>query len=160
MRRIFEMLKQFSFVVVSSIFLMGAFGCGKSRSTTEFLTTSGGTASNAVADSSKFTATISGKVLFEGTPPKLSKIQMSADPYCASHDHGTVETEDVLVNPNGTLSNVMVYVKSGTEGLTFATPPEPVVIDQRNCRYHPHVFTIMVHQPLIIKNSDATLHNI
>lgn len=154
------MLKRLSFVVVSGIFLMSAFGCGKSGTAPEFPAALGSGTSNAVTDASKFTATISGEVLFDGMPPKLLKIQMSADPYCASHDQGSAETEDVLVNPNGTLSNVMVYVKSGVEGLTFATPTQPVVIDQRGCRYHPHVFTIMVHQPLIIKNSDATLHNI
>jgi hypothetical protein len=87
-------------------------------------------------------------------------LRQAADPYCASHAQGTPETEDLVVNPNGTLSNVIVYVKSGPEGLTFATPTQPVVIAQRDCKYHPHVFTIMVHQPLLIKNSDATLHNI
>jgi hypothetical protein len=84
---------------------------------------------------------------------------MSADPYCASHEQDT-KTQEVVVNANGTLSNVIVYLKSGFEGMRFATPKEPVVIDQRNCRYDPHVFTLMVHQPLIIKNNDATLHNI
>ncbi len=68
--------------------------------------------------------------------------------------------EWLVVNPDGTLQNVMVFVKSGVEGMTFQTPSEPVIIDQKDCRYIPHVFTMMVNQPLKIKNSDATLHNI
>ena len=35
-----------------------------------------------------------------------------------------------------------------------------MVIDQKQCRYHPHVFGIRVGQPLDILNSDPTLHNI
>ena len=35
-----------------------------------------------------------------------------------------------------------------------------MTIDQKGCRYHPHVFGIRVGQPLEIVNSDPTLHNI
>ena len=34
------------------------------------------------------------------------------------------------------------------------------VLDQNGCMYSPHVQGIMVEQDLLIKNSDATLHNI
>jgi hypothetical protein len=69
-------------------------------------------------------------------------------------------SEDVVVNPNGTLKNVFVYVKQGLEGQKFDTPLDPIVFDQRGCRYHPHVFGIAVNQPLQILNSDGTLHNV
>ena len=39
-------------------------------------------------------------------------------------------------------------------------PTEPAQIDQKECRYHPHVFGMRVGQPLEIINSDPTLHNI
>ncbi len=42
----------------------------------------------------------------------------------------------------------------------FPAPSAPVVIDQHGCQYHPHVLALQVGQPLQIKNSDATLHNI
>ena len=38
--------------------------------------------------------------------------------------------------------------------------PKPRKIDQKECRYHPHVFGMRVGQPLEIVNSDPTLHNI
>jgi hypothetical protein len=152
------MLKQLLFVAALAIALVIAVSCGRSGSTNEFQPAPIPT-SAAVIDESKFTATISGKVLFEGTPPEPSKIQMSADPYCASHNPGSAMTQEVVVNPNGTLSNVIVYLKSGVEG-AYATPSQPLVLEQRNCAYHPHVFTIMVNQPLVIKNGDATLHNV
>ena len=35
-----------------------------------------------------------------------------------------------------------------------------MTVDQKECRYHPHVFGVQVGQPLEILNSDPTLHNI
>ena len=55
---------------------------------------------------------------------------------------------------------MFVYVKDGLGNYVFDTPTDPVKIDQKNCRYHPHVFGIRVGQPLEIVNSDPTLHNI
>ena len=39
-------------------------------------------------------------------------------------------------------------------------PSEPAVLDQQGCIYEPHVFGMMAGQDLLVKNSDATLHNI
>jgi plastocyanin len=53
-----------------------------------------------------------------------------------------------------------VYVKDGLGNYVFDTPTQPATIDQKECRYHPHVFGIRAGQPLDILNSDPTLHNI
>jgi hypothetical protein len=107
-------------------------------------------------------ASISGKVAFDGTAPKMKKIPTDADPKCAEmHADEPLRSEEVVVNVNGTLRYVFVYVKSGLPaGKTFETPKEPVVIDQKGCHYTPHVFGMMAKQPLKIINSDDTLHNI
>jgi hypothetical protein len=106
-------------------------------------------------------ASISGKVAFEGTPPKPKKIKVDADPKCAEmHMDEPLYTQEVEVNDNGTLRNVFVYVKGGLAGKTYEPPKEPVVLDQVGCHYVPHVFGIMAKQPLKIRNSDDTLHNI
>jgi len=111
-------------------------------------------------DMSKATATVSGKISFDGAPPANDKIQMSADPYCAQHATQNPTTETVMVNDGG-LENVIVYVSSGLPaGATYATPTTSVEINQENCHYVPHVFTMMTNQPLKVKNSDMTLHNI
>jgi plastocyanin len=113
------------------------------------------------AASAADTASISGKVAFEGTAPKPKKIKTDADPQCAAmHADKPLTSEEVLVNDNGTLRNVFVYVKKGLEGKKFDKPSTPVVIDQRGCHYVPHVFGMMAGQMLLIKNSDDTLHNI
>jgi predicted small lipoprotein YifL len=111
-------------------------------------------------DISKATATVTGKIAFEGTPPPNDKIQMSSDPYCQMHaaDYPTAETVKVS---DGGLENVIIYVSSGLpSGVTYATPTTPVEIDQQNCHYIPHAFTMMTNQPLKVKNNDMTLHNI
>ena len=105
-------------------------------------------------------ATLSGKALFEGPAPVVEKIKTDADPKCkTAHPDGLV-SDQVIVNSNGTLKNVFVYVKSGLEGKTFETPKEPVVFDKKGCQYSPKVFGIQVNQPLEILNSDDTLHNV
>ncbi|MGA2604530.1 MAG: carboxypeptidase regulatory-like domain-containing protein [Verrucomicrobiia bacterium] len=106
-------------------------------------------------------ASISGKITFDGTPPKRKKINTDADPKCAEmHADSPLLSEEVVVNPNGTLKNVFVYVKTGLEGKTYDVPKEPVTINQTGCHYEPHVFGIMAKQELDILNSDDTLHNI
>jgi len=104
-------------------------------------------------------ATVTGKASFEGAAPSREKIKMAADPVCLAQHKEPVLSEEVVVN-NGGLQNVVVYVKEGLTGKSFPAPTTPVVIDQQGCQYHPHVFGIQVGQPLEIRNSDSTLHNI
>src|SRR5216117_1004378 len=107
-------------------------------------------------------ATITGKVKFTGTKPAMPKIDMSEEPKCKAKYTAAPPTEEtVVVNPNGTLANVFVYVKSGLpESYKAPAPAGGVTLDQDGCRYHPHVLGIMVGQNLEIKNSDGILHNI
>ena len=100
-------------------------------------------------------ATVSGTVKFEGTAPKPAKIDMSQDPACK----GTNQAETVVAS-NGDLANVFVYVKDGLGNRTFDVPKDAVTIDQKGCRYHPHVLGVMAGQNVEIKNDDPTTHNI
>ena len=96
---------------------------------------------------------------FEGQAPAAEKLKADADPKCKlAHPNG-MDSDQVIVNPNGTLKNVFVYVKEGVAG-KFDAPKEPVAFDQRGCQYSPKVFGIQVGQPLEILNSDDTLHNV
>jgi plastocyanin len=106
-------------------------------------------------------ATITGRVAFTGTKPAAQRIDMSEETACAAKHPNGAFTEAVVVNDNGTLRNVFIYVKSGLPAnLTFPVPSAPVEIDQDGCMYTPHVFGIQVGQTLNIKNADGLLHNI
>jgi plastocyanin len=101
---------------------------------------------------------VTGRISFDGTPPTPTPIKMGSDPYCEKQ--GAAVTETVVVSVDGALGNVFVYVKDGLGNLRFPVPATPVVLDQKSCRYVPHVFGVQVGQPVDIVNSDPTLHNI
>jgi len=65
-----------------------------------------------------------------------------------------------VVSRDGGLQNVFVYISKGLDGFAFDPLSSPVVLDQRGCRFVPHVLGIQAGQPLRIVNSDATLHNV
>lgn len=104
-------------------------------------------------------ATITVKAPFEGTAPAVEKIKTDADPKCKMMHPDGLEADSVVVNGNGTLKNVFVYVKEGVTG-KYDAPKTPVVFDQNGCHYSPKVFGIQAGQPLEIRNSDDTLHNV
>jgi len=102
---------------------------------------------------------VNGVVAFDGVAPKNEPIKMNADPVCVKQNT-TPQSQETYEVADGKLANVFVYVKDGLGNYAFDTPADKVTIDQKNCRYHPHVFGLRVNQTLEIVNSDPTLHNI
>lgn len=103
---------------------------------------------------------VMGTITFEGsTDGLIEEIRMNADPVCLKEATST-QTEYYVVGDDGGLGNVFIYVKEGLEGRSFPIPSDVVTLDQRGCRYTPHVFGIHVDQTLVIVNNDPTLHNI
>jgi plastocyanin len=104
---------------------------------------------------------VKGVAMLDGAAPANAAIKMNADPVCVKQNSTPQSQETYMVGADGkSLGNVFVYVKDGLGNYVFDTPTEPAKIDQKDCRYHPHVFGIRVGQPLEIMNSDPTLHNI
>ncbi len=102
---------------------------------------------------------VKGVVSLEGTAPANEAIRMNADPVCLKAASGPQTAETIIAN-DGKLANVFVYVKDGLGNYVYDTPTTPAVLDQKGCRYTPHVFAVRVNQPVEIVNSDPTLHNI
>jgi len=104
------------------------------------------------------TASLSGKIAFEGTMPAPERVKLSADAKCqALHPNGLERR--AIEGKDGGLANVLVYVKSGASG-TYPAPADPAVLDQNGCTYVPSVVVMQVGQKLLIRNSDDTLHNV
>ena len=116
-------------------------------------------AAAAAAPVSADAATVTGVIKLAAAAPAMPTIQMSADPYCQSQHSTPAKDEEVVVGPGGELANVFVYVKNPPAG-NYPAPSTPVTLDQKGCQYHPHVSGLMVGQPLEIRNSDSTLHNV
>ncbi len=86
---------------------------------------------------------------------------MDADPKCAAmHADEPPLSEEVVANADGALRNVFVYLKTAPAGQTYTPPRTPAVLDQVGCAYHPRILGMMAKQPLLIRNSDDTLHNV
>ena len=102
---------------------------------------------------------VEGTVHFVGKAPERIEIDMAQDPACAMSSYGKNMTEGIL-SQDGKLANVYVYVKDGLGNKFYVAPNEPAVLDQKGCRYVPHVLAAMVGQPIEFRNSDPTMHNI
>lgn len=103
-------------------------------------------------------AKITGRILFKGVAPEATKIRMAADPRCLQANPGGAERKQID-GTNGGLANVIVSIKSPVKG-TFPANRTPVLLDQQGCMYTPVVIALQVGQPLRMRNSDDTLHNV
>jgi hypothetical protein len=102
---------------------------------------------------------ISGVIKLDGTPPKMRTINMRSVPSCAQMHATPPVFEDVVPGDNGTLQNVVVYLKGDFSAYSFAPQTEPVTIDQKGCLYVPHVVAVTTQTPVQVHNSDSATHN-
>jgi hypothetical protein len=103
---------------------------------------------------------VAGVVKIKGEAPKRRKIKMDADPKCAAMHAEAPMQDDIVVDASGNVQYAFVHISKGLEGKTFPKPAAPAKIDQKGCRYEPHVVGVMVGQDLEISNSDDLLHNV
>jgi plastocyanin len=107
---------------------------------------------------------VEGTVHLIGKAPERIEIDMAQDPACAMSPYGKNLTEGIVTqdskSKDGKLANVYIYVKDGLGNKVYAAPSAPAVLDQKGCRYVPHVLAAMVGQPIEFRNSDPTMHNV
>ncbi|WP_420449986.1 hypothetical protein [Candidatus Palauibacter sp.] len=99
-----------------------------------------------------------GQVRLAGEAPEGVPIDMSADPYCRDQHDEALLDRSVRVGPDRGVAGVLVQVLNAPAA---SVPSEAeVVLDQTGCIYTPGAVAVRVGQPLVIRNSDATLHNV
>jgi plastocyanin len=101
--------------------------------------------------------TISGTIHLTGNMPQAVQIDMAQDPAC---NFAPPNYTEQYVGKNGGLQNVFIYIKDGLGNKVYPVPSTPVVIDQKGCRYTPHVVGAIVGQRISFTNSDPTMHNV
>jgi hypothetical protein len=101
---------------------------------------------------------ITGKITLKGTPPP--ELTIDYGDVCSKLNPTVPTTRRYVVGKENGLAGVFVYISKGLEGKTFTPPTQVVELDQIGCNYNPYVFGVMVGQPVRIKNSDPTMHNI
>jgi plastocyanin len=103
--------------------------------------------------------TIVGHVKYMGATPVNPVMRMGADPRCNKLYAGKRPTAPtVVVGGEGGLQSVFVTVQGTFPG----TPPPatPVVMDQKDCMFAPHMIGARIGQTLQVKNDDITGHNV
>ncbi len=98
---------------------------------------------------------VRGSVKFAGAAPEM---QVIATAHCHSGAKPVVD-ESAVVNDNGTLRNVFVYLE-GAPASGGGEAAAPAVLDQVDCRYVPHVLGVRSGQKIRVRSSDPTLHNV
>jgi plastocyanin len=104
---------------------------------------------------------VTGTVKFDGQAPSLRPLAMDADPVCAKKHDKPVPNEMLSLGSGNTMANVLVRVTGGLpSGKSYPAPKDPIVMDQKGCIYHPHVFAMQQGQKFKVLNSDGVLHNV
>jgi plastocyanin len=106
------------------------------------------------------TATITGRVTLEGTPPVTKPIDMSAEPFCAKLNSAPVFPQQVVTGEAESLANAVVYIKDFPADYIVDAPAASATLSQRGCMYDPHIVALRTGQTLEIKNADQATHNV
>jgi plastocyanin len=164
------MSQRFGWVVAAVVVTgLGVSGCKSSSGPSAGGTGSAAAPATPAAAASGSTAaldpatlgSVSGTVKLSGKAPAPVLIDTSMDPACGMSGGGPIYSEQYAVK-NGDLANVYIYVKSGPAAAMNYVPAAgaPVVMDQKGCRYTPHVVAVMRGGSVEFRNSDVTMHNV
>jgi len=105
--------------------------------------------------------TIVGTVKWSGQLPRLAAYPITKDPaICDPDSHKTRDLERLIVGPQGGVANTVVFLKNISSGKAMEMPEPRRFLDQRHCRYEPHILLVPQGELLKMKSSDATLHTI
>ncbi len=115
-------------------------------------------------DNARGTAVIKGRVVLAGEADATIWLPVANDPVCekAHKDRKkkiAFQGSIIYRDQDNAVPYVFVYVKKGIDG-KYDVPANAVVLDQKDCRYVPHVFGMIAGQTIDVKNSDKTLHNV
>jgi plastocyanin len=105
--------------------------------------------------------TISGKITFAGEKPEAKAPLTIKDKETVGCIHGGsgVDTADrtLMISADGGVANVVLVLKADVDK---EVPSEPIALDQKGCRFEPHVLVVPAGATLRFDNSDETNHNI
>ena len=105
--------------------------------------------------------TVTGTVKWSGPLPHLVPYPIIKDPeICDPESHKKVDLERLIVGPQGGVANTVVFLKNVSKGKPMQVPENRWHLDQKHCRYEPHILLVPAKTALQMKSSDATLHTI
>jgi Polysaccharide lyase family 4, domain II len=107
------------------------------------------------------TGTISGTVKWSGPLPRITAFPIDKDPQiCDPDSHKTRDLERLIVGPQNGVANTVVFLKDISRGKAMDIPEPRRSLNQKQCRYEPHILLVPENGPLQLKSSDAVLHTV
>ena len=104
---------------------------------------------------------ISGTVKWSGPVPRSLDFPITKDPsICDPDSKKTADLDRLVIGPQGGVANTIVYLKDISSGKAMDLPEQRRHLDQKHCRYIPHILLVPEKGDLSMVSSDATLHTI
>jgi hypothetical protein len=105
--------------------------------------------------------TISGTVKWSGPIPHSVAFPITKDAQiCDPDSKKTTDLERLIIGPQGGVANTVVYLKNITSGKAMDLPVQRRHLDQKRCRYIPHILLVPKDGSLDMMSSDSTLHTV
>jgi hypothetical protein len=105
--------------------------------------------------------TISGTVRWSGAIPRIPAFPIDKDPQvCDPDSHKTRDLDRLIIGPQSGVANTVVFLNDISRGKPLEIPEARRTLDQKQCRYEPHVLLVLQNGPLQLKSSDAVLHTV
>jgi hypothetical protein len=105
--------------------------------------------------------TITGTVKWSGPTPKVPKLPITKDAsVCDPESHKVRDLERLEIGSDSGVANTVVFLKDITRGKAMDLPEAREHLDQKNCRYVPHIMLIPQGGNLDAKSSDPVLHTV
>lgn len=104
---------------------------------------------------------VTGRIEFEGDLPAAKDLEISAkaaEGCCPPGEEVDRSDLSLLIDDKRGIANVVVTVT--VKGAKVELPKEPVEIDQKGCRFVPHVTVVPKGSKVAFLNSDTTSHNV
>jgi Carboxypeptidase regulatory-like domain len=105
--------------------------------------------------------TITGTVKWAGPRPKPLVVPINKDTnICDPNNAKTRDLERLEISANGGVANTVVFLQNIDHGKAWDLPVSRRSLNQKECRYEPHVFLVPQGNALNMMSSDPVLHNI
>ena len=105
--------------------------------------------------------TITGTVKWSGPVPKMPMAAINKDvEVCDPQAQKKRDLERLLVASNSGVANTVVFLKDITKGKAMDLPEGRQFLNQKTCRYEPHVLLVPCNGTLQLISSDPILHTV
>ncbi len=97
---------------------------------------------------------IKGKIKVTGAVPGDETVKVTKDPkFCGE----TLPREKYVIGSDGSVQHAVVFIEGIAKGKPV--PKTEVLVDNKKCKFTPHVQVATLGQTMVVRNDDPMLHN-